>query len=64
MTEETFNSRVIILTLAFVILAMVCVFLAGLWDDRIDNNKILAILGPGFSAVLGYFIGRGSRGEK
>ncbi len=57
------DNRVILYTLAFVIVAMVCVFLAGLWDTRIDNDKIFDIIGPAFSGIVGYFIGRGDRGE-
>lgn len=64
LSPEVFNNRVIILTLAFVIVAMVVTFLVGLFVDKVDNKALLAILAPGFSAVLGYFIGRGDRSTK
>lgn len=61
LSPEVFNSRVIILTLAFVILAMVGVLLAGLFVASVDNKAIFAIIGPAFSGIVGYFIGRGDR---
>lgn len=60
---EVFNNRVIILTLAFVIISMTVVMLVGLFVDKVDNKALFTILAPGFSAVLGYFIGRGDRME-
>lgn len=61
LSSEVFNSRVIIVTLAFVIVAMVGVLLAGLFIDTVDNKAIFAIIGPAFSGIVGYFIGRGDR---
>lgn len=61
MSQDAFTSRVIILTLAFVIDAMVLTFLIGLFVDKVDNKALFAILGPSFGAIIGYFIGRGDR---
>lgn len=61
LSSEVFNGRVIIVTLAFVIVAMVGVLLAGLFIDTVDNKAIFAIIGPAFSGIVGYFIGRGDR---
>lgn len=57
------NSRVILYTLAFVIVAMVMVLLSGLFVDRVDNKAIFQIIGPAFSGIVGYFIGRGDRND-
>lgn len=61
---EAYNSRIILFTLAFVIVAMVLVLLAGLFDGRVDNKLIFPIIGPAFSGIVGYFIGRGDRATK
>lgn len=61
---EVFNSRIILFTLAFVIVAMVGVLLAGLFIDKVDNKAIFQIIGPAFSGIVGYFIGRGDRADK
>lgn len=61
LTNNQHNSRVITYTLAFVIVAMVLVLMAGLFVDRVDNKAIFAIIGPAFSGIVGYFIGRGDR---
>lgn len=61
LTQAEHNSRVITYTLSFVIIAMVLVLLAGLFVDKVDNKAIFAIVGPAFSGIVGYFIGRGDR---
>jgi uncharacterized membrane protein YraQ (UPF0718 family) len=44
-------------TLAAVLVAVIAVMLAGLFDDRVDNEKIFAILGPAFQTIVGCFVG-------
>lgn len=44
-------------TLSIILLAMVAVLLAGLFDSRIDNTKVLEIIAPAFQTVVGGFIG-------
>lgn len=60
---EAFNSRIILYTLAYVIVAMTTFFLVGLFIDRVDNKQLFTILGPAFSGIVGYFIGRGDRAK-
>ena len=40
-----------------VILAVVAVMLYGLFDNRVDNEKVFAIIGPAFQTVVGAFVG-------
>lgn len=54
------NNRIIlvaILTLAFVMVAVVGVFLYGLFDPRVDNAELLKIIGPAFQMIVGAFVG-------
>jgi len=44
-------------TLASVMLAVIIVLLIGLFDARVDNDKIFAILAPAFQTVVGCFVG-------
>ena len=44
-------------TLSIILLAMVAVLLAGLFDNRIDNAKVLDIIAPAFQTIVGGFIG-------
>ena len=64
MNAASHNSRVILYTLSYVIVAMTTVFLVGLFTDKVDNKQLFTILGPAFSGIVGYFIGRGDRNDK
>lgn len=44
-------------TLAFVVIAVVGVFLVGLFDSRVDNAEIFKIVGPAFGMIVGSFVG-------
>ncbi len=44
-------------TLAFVMIAVMCVFLYGLFDTRIDNAELFKIIGPAFQMIVGAFTG-------
>jgi uncharacterized membrane protein YraQ (UPF0718 family) len=46
-----------IYTLALVMLAMVIVLLFGLFDEKVNNDKIFEILGPAFSTIVGALVG-------
>jgi uncharacterized membrane protein YraQ (UPF0718 family) len=46
-----------IYTLALVMLAMVIVLLLGLFDEKVNNDKIFEILGPAFSTIVGALVG-------
>jgi undecaprenyl pyrophosphate phosphatase UppP len=45
------------LTLCVVVMAMVAVMLLGLFDDKVDNNKIFELISPAFQTIVGGFIG-------
>lgn len=48
---------VVVLSLALIMVAMVLVMLIGLFDDKVDNKAVFAILGPAFQTVVGAFVG-------
>lgn len=45
------------ITLCLVVLSMVGVLLAGLFNEKVDNNKIFELIGPAFQMIIGGFIG-------
>lgn len=55
--EPSFIYRVVVCTLAVVIVAVVCSMLYGLFDERVDNEQIFSILGPAFQTIVGVFCG-------
>lgn len=48
---------IVVATLAAVMAAVIAVLLIGLFDPRVDNDKIFAILGPAFQTIVGCFVG-------
>lgn len=48
---------VIIASLAVVVVMNNAVLLVGLFDERVDNAKIFAILGHSYDTIVGCFIG-------
>lgn len=44
-------------TLCVVVMAMVGVMLLGLFDEKVDNNKIFELISPAFQTIIGGFIG-------
>lgn len=48
---------IVVVTLAAMILGVVGVMLAGLFDNRVDNQQVFAIIGPAFNMVIGSFVG-------
>jgi len=44
-------------TLAITVLSMVCVFVIGFFDEKVDNQKLFEIVGPAFQTIVGGFIG-------
>jgi hypothetical protein len=44
-------------TLCLVVLSMVSVLLTGLFNEKVDNNKIFELIGPAFQMIIGGFIG-------
>lgn len=60
MTSQELAQRVTLVacyTLAIIVLSMVCVFVIGFFDNRIDNNKLFEIVGPMAQTIVGGFIG-------
>lgn len=57
MSDETFVVRVVTVTLAAVIIAVVCTLLAGLFNPLVDNADVFKVIGPAFSMVIGTFGG-------
>ena len=45
------------LTLTIILLSMVGVLLAGLFNPQIDNTKIFEAVTPAFQTIIGGFIG-------
>lgn len=45
------------LTLCIVVMGMVAVMLLGLFDEKVDNNKIFELISPAFQTIVGGFIG-------
>jgi hypothetical protein len=46
-----------IYALAMVMLAMVFVLLFGLFDEKVNNDKVFEVLGPAFSTIVGALVG-------
>ena len=44
-------------TLCVVIIGMVAVLMAGLFDDKVDNTEIFKLISPAFQTIVGGFIG-------
>ncbi len=57
MTHNEFVTRVVVCTLAVIVVSVVAVLLIGLFDPAVDNDKIFAIIGPAFYTVVGAFVG-------
>jgi hypothetical protein len=48
---------IVCISLAGVIIPMNAVLLIGLFDPLVDNNRVFAIIGPGYNTVIGIFGG-------
>lgn len=57
MDDRGFIFRTVTITLAAVIVAVVGVLLIGLFDDKVDNKSVFAIIGPAFQTIIGAFVG-------
>ena len=44
-------------TLSLTMTAVILVFLAGLFDSKVNNDEIFKILGPAFQTIVGAFVG-------
>jgi hypothetical protein len=52
-----FVTLMVSLTLCVVVMGMVGVMLLGLFDEKVDNNKIFELISPAFQTIVGGFIG-------
>lgn len=57
MDQQTFIFRVVTVTLAAILVAVIAAMLFGLFEPRVDNKDIFAILGPAFQTIVGCFVG-------
>jgi uncharacterized membrane protein YraQ (UPF0718 family) len=48
---------VVICTLSLTMTSVIFVFLAGLFDSKVNNDEIFKILGPAFQTIVGAFVG-------
>lgn len=46
-----------IITLSSVVISVVLILLIGLFDSKVDNDKIFEIIGPAFNTIVGAFVG-------
>ena len=44
-------------TLCIVVVGMVGVLMAGLFDEKVDNTEIFKLISPAFQTIVGGFIG-------
>ena len=52
-----FVTLMVSMTLCIVVLTMSSVMLLGLFDEKVDNNKIFELISPAFQTIVGGFIG-------
>jgi hypothetical protein len=52
-----FVTLMVSFTLCVVIIGMVAVLMAGLFDTAVDNNEIFKLISPAFQTIVGGFIG-------
>lgn len=52
-----FVTLMVSFTLCVVIISMVGVLMAGLFDEKVDNTEIFKLISPAFQTIVGGFIG-------
>jgi hypothetical protein len=52
-----FVTLMVSLTLCIVVVGMVGVLMAGLFDEKVDNAEIFKLISPAFQTIVGGFIG-------
>lgn len=55
--QSGFVIRVVTLTLAAILLAVIATMLVGLFTPSVDNKEVFAILSPAFQTIVGCFVG-------
>jgi uncharacterized protein YqhQ len=57
-TKLTFAVTLMVsFTLCLVVIGMVGVLMAGLFDEKVDNAEIFKLISPAFQTIVGGFIG-------
>lgn len=57
MDQTTFIFRVVVVTLAAILISVIAAMLYGLFTPAVDNKEIFAILSPAFQTIVGCFVG-------
>jgi hypothetical protein len=57
MDDSPFILKAVTVVLATILLSMVGAMLYGLFDTRVDNARVFAIIGPAFQTIVGCFVG-------
>lgn len=57
MPNQEFIYKVVVLTLAAILVAVISILLIGLFDPLVDNKEVFKIIGPAFQTVVGAFVG-------
>lgn len=52
-----FVTLMVSFTLCVVVIGMVAVLMAGLFDPLVDNSEIFKLISPAFQTIVGGFIG-------
>lgn len=55
--NDQFVFKVVVATLASILVAVVGAMLYGLYIPSVDNKEIFAVIGPAFQTVVGAFVG-------
>lgn len=48
---------IVVCSLSVICMSMVAVLLQGLFEEKVNNDKIFEIIGPAFNTVIGAFVG-------
>ena len=57
MDQPAFVIRIVTITLAAVLIAVIGAMLYGLFTPAVDNKEIFTIIGPSFQTIVGVFVG-------
>jgi hypothetical protein len=49
--------RVTVLTLALIMVVVICTLMAGLFIADVDNSEVFSVVGPAFNTIVGAFVG-------
>lgn len=49
--------KVTVATLSVIVMGVVAVLMAGLFNHNVNNDQVFDIIGPAFNTVIGAFVG-------